>query len=241
MQQLADHCAVGYLKHYAKGRIYYDVRPMDLPDSVEIPSNTLDWFQQYPTAEEELPDDMPLSVFKTIQLITFVDADHASCKATRRSVSGIIHFLQSTPWRCYVGRQKTVEASTYGSESVAARIATEQIIDHRYRLRMMGVPITTATLLIGDNKSVHVSGSTPSSSLSKKHLAISYHKIRETVAAGVMLFAWIGSLLNIADLLTKPLNGMRHRSLTSYWLFGKGQWFVKGSNNESAEDKTMEE
>ena len=86
-----------------------------------------------------------------------------------------------------------------------------------------------------------MSGSTPSSSLSKRHLAISYHKIRETVAAGIILFAWIGTLLNIADLLTKPLNGMRHRSLTSYWLFGKGQWFVKGKNNESASSEVVKE
>ena len=97
---------------------------------------------------------------------------------------------------------------------------------------MMGVPINTATILIGDNQSVQTSGSKPSSSLAKKHLAIAYHKIRESLAAGIMLFAWIESILNIADLLTKPLNGMRHRSLTSYWLFGKGRWFPKWSIKE---------
>ena len=102
---------------------------------------------------------------------------------------------------------------------------------------MMGVPINTSTILIGDNRSVQTSGSTPSSSLSKKHLAIAYHKIRESVAAGIMLFAWITSSMNIADLLTKPLNGMKHRSLTSYWLFGKGQWFAKGSIKDAANDE----
>ena len=102
---------------------------------------------------------------------------------------------------------------------------------------MMGVPVNTATILIGDNQSVQTSGSTPSSSLSKKHLAIAYHKIRESVAAGIMLFAWIESILNIADLLNKPLNGMRHMSLTSYWLFGKGQWFAKGSIKDASIDE----
>ena len=106
---------------------------------------------------------------------------------------------------------------------------------------MMGVPVTTSTILVGDNRSVQTSGSQPSSPLSKKHLSIAYHKIRETVAAGIMTFAWIGTNLNLADLLTKPLNGQRHRSLTSYFLFGKGQSFMKGSNSKDSENCTKGE
>lgn len=129
--------------------------------------------------------------------------------------------------------QRTVETSTYGSEFIAARIATEHAIDHRYRLRMLGVPIENATLLIGDNRSVQTSGSIPSSTISKKHLSIAYHKVRENVAAGVIIFAWIGTQYNIADLLTKPLNGVLFRSLTAFILFGKGvSWLVKGSDNK---------
>ena len=101
---------VGYLKHYSKGRIICDTRYPILPDSSSIPSNAIDCFQQYPTATEEIPDDLPPPVFKSIQMTTFVDADHASCQATRHSVTGIIHFLQSTLSIYYVGRQKTVES-----------------------------------------------------------------------------------------------------------------------------------
>ena len=232
----AAHRVVGYLKHFSKGRIMVDTTSLELNDTIALPSNASEWFQQYPDAEEELPENMPTPVFRPIEQHTFVDADHASCRQTRRSVTGIIHFFQSTPMFFYVGRQKTVESSTYGSESVAARIATEQIIAQRYRLRMMGVPINTSTVLIGDNRSVQISASTPSSSLTKKHLAISYHKIRESVAAGITLFLWIGTLFNIADLLTKALNGQRHRSLTSYLLFGRGEKFMKGSNSNDVLD-----
>ena len=35
-------------------------------------------------------------------------------------------------------RQKTVETSTYGSELVAGKVATELILEYRYALRMMG-------------------------------------------------------------------------------------------------------
>ena len=148
-------------------------------------------------------------------------------------MTGIIHFLESTPWTYYVGRQKTVESSTYGSEAVAGRIATEHIISHRNRVTVMGVPVTISTILVGDNCLVQTSGSKPSSSLMKKHLSIVYHKIRETVAAGIMLFAWIGTVDDLADLVTKPLN----RLLTSYILFGKVKWLTKGSNKKKSNDE----
>ena len=200
---------------------------MELPENVLAPENA-DWYQQYPTAEEEEPEDAPEPKFKPITITTFVDADHASCTVTRRSVTGIIHFLQSTPALFYVGRQKTVESSSYGSEIVSARIAAEQIIAIRYRLRMMGTPITTSSVLLGDNRSVQTSGSQPSSQLSKKHLAIAFHKVRETVAAGILLFWWVSTIFNIADLLTKALNGQKHWSLTSYYTFGKKMDPMKG-------------
>ena len=38
-------------------------------------------------------------------------------------------------------KQNTVETSTHGSEFVAARTATDQVIDLRLTLRYMGVPI----------------------------------------------------------------------------------------------------
>ena len=45
----------------------------------------------------------------------------------------------------------------------------------------------------------------PSSVLKKKHFAVSYHKIREAIAAGIVRFTHISSEQNYADILTKPL------------------------------------
>ena len=94
---------------------------------------------------------------------------------------------------------------------------------------MLGVPVITHSIFLGDNCSVQVSGSQSSSQLQKKHLAVAFHKIREAVAAGITLFYWIGTLFNVADVLTKPLNGEKHSLLISYILFGKGKSFMKGS------------
>ena len=106
-----------------------------------------------------------------------------------------------------------MESSTYGSELVAARIATELTMGLRYRLRMLGVPIKGATLGFGDNMSVITNCSLPSSGLKKKHNAIAYHKVREAVAAGVLKLFHIPSKDNKSDLLTKPMGPIKHYPL----------------------------
>ena len=72
-------------------------------------------------------------------------------------------------------RQKTVETSTCRSELVAARIATELILEYRHNLRMLGVEIEGPALMLGDNKSVILNTSVPLSMLKKKHAACNYH------------------------------------------------------------------
>ena len=114
-----------------------------------------------------MPHDMLTPKGKKARLTVFVDADHAHDQVTRRSVAGIVVFLNNTPI-CWVSkRQKTVETSTYGSELIAARVATELTLELRYTLRMLGVPIDGPTLLLGDNMSVVLNTTVPSSVLKK--------------------------------------------------------------------------
>ena len=116
-------------------------------------------------------------------------------------------------------RQKTVETSTYGSEMVAARIATDLLVEWRYKLRMLGIKIEATHFLAGDNMSVILNTTLPSSTLKKKHQACNYHRIRETIAAGIILFGHIDSEDNLADICTKPLSGPVFIPLVSQYLF----------------------
>ena len=160
----------------------------------------------YPGAKEELPKKMPKALGKEVEISTYVDASFASDIKNRRSVTGIIIFLNNTPIKWYSKRQNTIETSTFGAELVAARIATELIMETRYKLRMLGIPIKkNATILFGDNKSVVMNMTLPSSSLKKRHNAIAYHFIRKAVAAGILNFIHIPTTENIADVLTKQL------------------------------------
>ncbi len=173
----------------------------------------------YPDAKEELPPDMPEPIGKPVRITVYVDADHAHDLVTRRSVTGIIVLVNSTPVRWVCKRQKTVETSTYGSELVAARVATELIIEIRYALRMMGVPIDGPALMLGDNMSVVLNTAVPSSVLKKKHCSIGYHRVREAIAGKVLRFAHVPSVDNLADILTKPLPNASFYKLAKQYLF----------------------
>ena len=70
------------------------------------------------------------------------------CKVTGKSATGILHLVNQTPVDWFSKKQATVETATYGSEFVAARQATEQVIDLCYTLKAMGVPIESFTWML---------------------------------------------------------------------------------------------
>jgi hypothetical protein len=75
----------------------------------------------------------------------------------------------------------------------------------RYKLRMMGIHIEGATNAFCDNQSVVINLSIPQSTLTKKHNAIAYHKVRESVAAEAIRVKHEKVSDNLSDVLTKFL------------------------------------
>ena len=59
-------------------------------------------------------------------------------------------------------------------------------------------------MLFGANETVVKSSTVPHSRLMKRHNALSYHKTREAIAAGVIRFQHIDGTDNPADILSKP-------------------------------------
>ena len=115
---------------------------------------------------------------------TFVDANLMHDIITVRSCTGIIHLFDKTPIDWFSKRQNTVKTATYGSEFVAARTAVDQIVDLRYTLRMLGVPLTGPSWLFGDNLSVVNSATMPSGKLMKRQNILNFHRVRDAQAAG---------------------------------------------------------
>ncbi|MEM1009829.1 MAG: Ty1/Copia family ribonuclease HI, partial [Myxococcota bacterium] len=226
---------MGYLAGTSKAKILYNARE---PDYTGVKPSESFWGDLYPNTKEEIDESHPEPKGKPVVLLVFVDADHARDVATRQSVTGIMAFLNNTPVPWYSKRQATVESSTYGSELVAARIATEMIWDMRYSLRSIGVPLKGPTHLFGDNQLVVTSTTLPSSTLKKKHNAIAYHKIRETIAARIMMLHHIPGTINPADLLTKPLGPFIHKKLTHPLLHGNPSEVAGGGECQTGRHPT---
>jgi hypothetical protein len=68
---------------------------------------------------------------------------------------------------------------------VSSRIATELILEVRYMLRSLVVAFYGPALILGDNISVFLNTTVPSSVLKKKRNAIAYHRVRKAIAARI--------------------------------------------------------
>jgi hypothetical protein len=204
-----------YLKHHPRSTMVFD-------DTIPVFRGEkfvkCDWSEFYPDACEAIPEKLPESRGKEVVMTCFVDADHAGCRETRRSHSGILIFVNRAPILWYSKRQNTVEASTYGSELLAMRLAIEMIEGLRYKLRMMGVPLSEECAVFCDNSAV-VTNTRPESTLKKKHAAINYHRVREAIAAGTIKVAKENTQTNLADILTKLMPGSKMKELLQHILW----------------------
>jgi hypothetical protein len=199
----------GYLVKMKQGAIR--VRT-DKPDYSQLPGNTYDWTRSvYGNVTEEMPTDAPKPKGKSVVLTTYVDANLYHDLVTGRAVTGVLHLVNKTPFEWFSKKQATVEAATYGSEFVAAKLATEQSMAARITLRYLGVPVEGPTRMFGDNGSVVTSSTVPHSPLKKRHHALAYHLVREAIAAKIVDFYFLPGDLNPADILTK------HWSYSKIW------------------------
>ena len=105
-------------------------------------------------------------------------ANQSHDQVTGRAVTACLHLVNATHIHWITKRHATVETATYGSEFIAARIVTDQIIDLRHTLMYLGVPIRAKSYIFGDNKSVLDSTNMSTSTLSKKSTLASDHRMR---------------------------------------------------------------
>jgi len=206
-----------YLKQFNRSKLLFDDAEPEFPDSYFHECN---WFEYYPDAKEPIPPNIPEALGHAVTTTCFVDADHAGCKVTRRSQTGIILYVNKAPIIWYSKRQNTVESATFGSEFIALKTAIDQIDGLRYKLRMFGIPLDGPTKVFCDNDAVVRNATHSESTLRRKHTSIAYHRCREAQAAGYVKIGFIEGRINPADVLTKLLPGPKMRDLLVrlfYW------------------------
>lgn len=205
-----------YIKGHLRSSIVFDpTQPEFHDDQFE----NADWSEFYSDAKEVMPPGMPEPRGNSVSMTCFVDANHAGNQVTRRSHSGIVIYVNRAPIVWYSRRQNTVEASSFGSEFIAMRIAVEMIESLRYKIRMFGIPLEGPANLFCDNNSVVNNASKPESQLKKRHVSIAYHRCREACAAGVVRIGWVDGTKIPADVLTKNVVGPSFKFLLRMMLW----------------------
>jgi hypothetical protein len=112
-----------YLSFHSRSRLVYNYRIKDHSKRTWVEN---DWSQFYPDAKESIPTNAPEALGNSVRIDMYVDASHGSNLVNRRSQTGIIILVNSTPILWMSKAQSTVETSTFGSEFVALRIGTER-------------------------------------------------------------------------------------------------------------------
>ena len=208
---------MSYLRHKHNSRLVLDPS-YPVIEYDEFKSNE-NWVAFYGDVKEAVPCNAPPPLGKEAVLRMYVDSDHAGDKATRRSRTGYMIFLNMSMCDWTTKKQATVEGAVFGAEFVAMKQGVEALRGIRYKLRMMGVAIDGPTYIYGDNMSVIHNTSKPESCLKKKSNSICYHFVREAVAAKECLTTRVPTLRNFADLLTKVLFGKKRRDLVGGVLY----------------------
>jgi hypothetical protein len=198
-----------YLKNKHCARMVYDPTYPKI-DHTKFKDKE-EWSNFYGDVKEAIPKNAPKPRGEHVILRIYVDSDHAADQVTRRSRTGYVQMVNMATVAWHSKKQGSVEGATFGSEFVAMKTAMEANRALRYKLRMMGVPIDGPTYMYCDNMSVVNNTTSPESMLKKKSNSIAYHAVREAVAMGEILIAYIPTDDNVADVLTKALPGGERR------------------------------
>ena len=130
---------IGYLANFPHGYLRFRMHESDYSN---LAHKKYDWQRTiYSGAKEQIPHNILEPKGKHVTTTTYVHANLHHDQVTGGAVIACLHIVNSTPCHLHTKRQSTVETATFGSEFVAARIATDQIIELSYTLMYLGVPV----------------------------------------------------------------------------------------------------
>jgi transposase InsO family protein len=125
-----------------------------------------------------------------------------------KSRSGLILRLADGPILWKSSRQDIVAQSSCEAEYVALSPACKAILWTRQIWAFMTDNIQLgATILYGDNQAAIALAKLETAPSRTRHIALRFHLVREHISSGEIDLRYISTDLNLADCLTKPLNG----------------------------------
>ena len=144
-----------------------------------------------------------------LQLVVHVDSDWGRCLSTRRSVTGFCLFLGSSLVSWKSKKQNIVSRSSTEAEYRALGFVTCEVLGD---LKMKcSFPIK----MYCDNSSAILLTQNPVYHERTKHIDIDVHIVRDKVLEGVVKVLKVGTKEQVANGLTKSLDGPQHQIMVS--------------------------
>ncbi|GJZ90184.1 putative ribonuclease H-like domain-containing protein [Tanacetum coccineum] len=144
-----------------------------------------------------------------LDLVAYSDSDYAAANLDRKSTTGGCQFLgrRLISWQCK--KQTIVATSTTEAEYVAAASCCGQVLWLQNQLLDYGFNFMNTIIHIDNQSTIciiknHVYHS------KTKHIEIRHHFIRDCYEKKLIQVQKIHTDLNVADLLTKPFDGLRY-------------------------------
>lgn len=135
----------------------------------------------------------------------FSDADWASDRMDRKSISGYVFILGGGAIAWSSKKQQTVALSSTEAEYMAVTRASQHAIWLRKFFAASGFPQNGPSRVLLDNRSALDLAYNPEFHDRSKHIDTRHHWIRDSIAADLITLEWIPTSEMVADTLTKSL------------------------------------
>jgi hypothetical protein len=147
------------------------------------------------------------------KLLGYSDSDLAGDVNDRKSTSGLIFFVAGGPVAWQSAKQKVVAVSSSEAEYIAAAAAAcEAVWLARLLAELVGGAVLAPKLKV-DNKSAIALMKNPVHHDRSKHIDVKFHFIREFCDRKLIDVEFVGTELQLGDILTKALGRSRFQEL----------------------------
>jgi hypothetical protein len=141
----------------------------------------------------------------SLVLTAYSDATWGSEPDTRKSRTGTVVLIGSTPVSVYSSLQETTATSSVEAEYQAMSSTTREVMFFRQILKEIGITIEAPTKVLCDNKGAIQLVDSTKHHHRTKHIDIKHHYIRDCVRSGSIIIQYIPTGDQLADYFTKSV------------------------------------
>ena len=145
-------------------------------------------------------------------LVGYLDADWAGSVDDRKITSGECFYLETNLVSRMSKKQNSVSLSTTIAEYIAAGSCYTQLLWMKKLLHDYGILQETISVFCGNTSAINIFKN-PVQHSKSKHIEIRYHFIHDLVEDKIICLEFIHTDNQKVDIFTKPLNGLRFKSL----------------------------